>query len=201
MIVVIDYQAGNLYNVGNALRFLGAEFTFTGDPQVVEKADRIILPGQGAARPAMESLIERGLVDVLKRIEVPFLGICLGLQLLFEASAEEQTTCLGIIPGTVQKFDRSQVKVPQIGWNQVRQIRRQFSRSLTLFDDIADDSFFYFLHSYYAPIRDAVTIGITEYATSFASVVKKNNFWGVQFHPERSGEVGLKVLENFLLVR
>ena len=201
MIVVIDYQAGNLYNVGNALRFLGSEFTFSGDPQVVEKAEQVILPGQGSARPAMQSLMERGLVDVLKRIEVPFLGICLGLQLLFEASEEDQTPCLGIIPGTVRKFDSSQVKVPQIGWNQVRQSQGQFSGPLALFNDIADDSFFYFVHSYYAPIRDAVTIGITEYATSFASAVKKDNFWGVQFHPERSGEVGLKVLENFLAVR
>ena len=135
MIAVVDYQAGNLYNVGHALRYLKEDFIFSGDPEVVEKADKVILPGVGSAQAAMDSLTEQGLVEVLQSLEVPFLGICLGLQLLFEISEEDQTPCLGIFPGRVKKFNKSRVKVPHIGWNQVRNQSGNLG-AMTLFNNI-----------------------------------------------------------------
>ncbi len=193
MIVVIDYRAGNLYNVGNALRYLGAEFVFSADPAMVQKASKVILPGVGSARPAMESLAQLGLVPVLKRLSVPFLGICLGLQLLFERSDEEQTECLGILPGAVKRFDSTRLKVPHIGWNQVCCKGRS-----PLFEGIPDKSSFYFVHSFYGPVSEDLTRATTDYGARFSSVVAKGNYRGVQFHPERSGELGLQVLRNFL---
>lgn len=198
MVVVIDYKAGNLYNVGNALKYLGVEYTFSGDPSVVARAKRVILPGVGSARPAMESLREQDLVDVIRRIRVPFLGICLGLQLLFERSEEDDTTCLGVLPGTICRFDSSHVKVPHIGWNQVR--RCSSIQGGRLFQHIPDQSYFYFVHSYCAPIiEEGTTLGTTSYGDHiFASAVARDNFCAVQFHPERSGAAGLRLLKNFL---
>lgn len=193
MIVVIDYDAGNLYNVGNALRHLGAEFVFSADPDVVLKAGRVILPGVGSAKPAMESLRQLGLISILKRLTVPFLGICLGLQLLFERSDEEQTECLGILPGVVRRFDSGRLKVPHIGWNQVSR-----KGPSPLFQRIPDTSSFYFVHSYYGPVSETLTTGTTDYGVCFSSAVARGNYSGVQFHPERSGELGLQVLRNFL---
>jgi glutamine amidotransferase len=198
MIVVIDYTAGNLYNVGHALKHLGADFIFSGDPAEVGRADKIILPGVGAARPAMESLAEQGLVEALRQVNVPFLGICLGLQLLYEISEEEDTPCLGLLSGEVRRFDSAQVKVPHIGWNSVEGANGSSQPTSPLFEGVAAESFFYFVHSYYAPVERGVTLGTTEYGLSFSSVVAKNNLWGVQFHPERSGKIGLKVLQNFV---
>jgi glutamine amidotransferase len=198
MIVVIDYRAGNLYNVGRALEHLDADFVFSGDPADVARADKVILPGVGAARPAMESLAGQGLVEALSQVSVPFLGICLGLQLFFERSEEADTPCLGLLPGTVRRFDSSEVKVPHIGWNSVIGANGSSEPVSPLFKGIPAESFFYFVHSYYAPVEKGMTLGTTEHGLSFSSVVAKENLWGVQFHPERSGEIGLKVLENFL---
>ena len=199
MVVVVDYRAGNLYNVGNALNFLKAEFQFSGDPEVVRQADKVILPGVGSAQAAMESLSQQGLVEVIRDLEVPFLGICLGLQLLYEVSEEENTPCLGLLPGTVQRFSDAKVKVPHIGWNQVEHMN-EVSRPSPLFRNVPNHSFFYFVHSYCAPISDETTQGVTQYDRRFAAAVFTRNLWGVQFHPERSGELGLKVLNNFLEV-
>ena len=201
MIVVIDYEAGNLYNVGNALKYLKAEFVFSGDPAVVIRADKVILPGVGSARAAMDSLAAQDLVEVLQSLQVPFLGICLGLQLLFEVSEEANTQCLGLFPGAVRRFNSSQVKVPHMGWNQVVGVGGSSQPSSSLLQNIPEESFFYFVHSYFAPIVDSVTFGQTEYGDWFGSLVVKDNFYGVQFHPERSGEVGLRVLQNFLEVQ
>jgi imidazole glycerol-phosphate synthase subunit HisH len=200
MIAVVDYKAGNLYNVGLALKHLGVEFVFSADPEVIRKADKVILPGVGSARAAMQSLEEQGLAEILKSLEVPFLGICLGLQLLFEESEEDHTPCLGIVPGKVHKFDSSLLKVPHIGWNEVHQLPKAPDRDLKkrLFHDIPDLTFFYFVHSYYAPVVTCSAYGLTEYGIPFASVVKTRNYWGVQFHPERSGESGLRLLKNFV---
>lgn len=194
MIVVIDYRAGNLYNVANALKHLKAEFVFSGDPEVVSRADKVILPGVGSARAAMDSLTEQGLIEVLKQLKTPFLGICLGLQLLFERSEEDDTLCLGLIPGAVRRFDSLRFKVPQIGWNQVCYTGNE----PLLFKGIPNGSFFYFVHSYYAPCLEGVSLAQSEYADRFSSAVRKDNFWGVQFHPERSGELGLGLLKNFV---
>ena len=201
MIVVIDYKAGNLYNVGNALKFLKVDFTVSGDPDVVSQADRVILPGVGSARAAMESLAEQGLVEVLQGLRVPFLGICLGLQLLFEVSEEDNTPGLGLLPGTVRRFDSSQIKVPHIGWNQVSGMDVSSQPPSILLEGIPGESFFYFVHSYFAPLESPFTLGKTDYGSWFGSVAARENFYGVQFHPERSGEIGLKVLQNFLEVQ
>ena len=200
MIVVIDYKAGNLYNVGNALKHLGVDFVFSGDPDVVRAASRVILPGVGSARAAMDSLSEQGLVPVLRNLRVPFLGICLGLQVLFDVSEEENTSCLKLLPGTVRCFDRSSVKVPHIGWNQVRRQPNLDigSGASRLLEGIPDDSYFYFVHSYFAPAAETTTLAVTDYDETFASIVAREHFWGVQFHPERSGEVGLRLLRNFI---
>jgi len=201
MIVVIDYKAGNLYNVGNALKYLKADFTVSGDPAVVSQADKVILPGVGSARAAMESLTEQGLVEVLQGLRVPFLGICLGLQLLFEVSDEDNTPCLGLFPGTVRRFDSSQIKVPHIGWNQVSGMDVSSQPPSILLEGIPAESFFYFVHSYFVPVESPFTLGKTDYGDWFGSVVARENFYGVQFHPERSGEIGLKMLRNFVEVQ
>ena len=200
MTVVIDYKAGNLYNVGNALKYLGVDFVFSGDPEVVATASRVILPGVGSARAAMDSLSEQGLVPVLRNLRVPFLGICLGLQVLYDMSEEENTSCLELLPGTVRCCDRSSVKVPHIGWNQVRRESNLAidSGAGKLLEGIPDDSYFYFVHSYFAAAVDSTTLAVTDYDETFASIVARDRFWGVQFHPERSGEVGLRLLKNFI---
>ena len=196
MIVVIDYKAGNLYNVGNALHHLGVPYIFSGDPSKVAEASKIILPGVGSAAAAMDSLCERGLLEVLKNAQVPLLGICLGLQLLFGSSQEEDTSCLDILPGRVKRFDSSREKVPHIGWNQV-ELWSPSRTGTPLFDGIRDGAYFYFVHSYYAPVDERLVLGVTDYDGPFASAVRRKHFYGVQFHPERSGEAGLRLLRNF----
>jgi len=199
MIVVIDYKAGNLYNVGLALKHLGVEHVFSSDPREILAADKVILPGVGSARAAMDSLEEKGLCRVLRNLEVPFLGICLGLQLLFETSEEDNVDCLGIIPGSVRQFNRWEVKVPHMGWNQV-EWEPEASTDLrdTLLRGIAPRGFYYFVHSYFAPVNADATLAVTDYDGTFSSAVRKNNYFGFQFHPERSGETGLKLLRNFV---
>jgi imidazole glycerol-phosphate synthase subunit HisH len=195
MVTVIDYRAGNLYNVGHALKFLGVPHRFSKDPEEVRSAEMVILPGVGAAAPAVESLREQGLADVLKDLTVPFLGICLGMQLLFEVSEEEETECLGILPGSVRRFSGFGLKVPHIGWNRVA-IKQD--RGAPLFENIASGSHFYFVHSYFVPFSEALTTAQTEYGTGFSAAVRKDNYFGVQFHPERSGDLGLRLLKNFV---
>jgi glutamine amidotransferase len=196
MVIVVDYEAGNLYNVANALTFLGIEFEFSGDPDTLRKADRVILPGVGSARSAMNSLEEQGIAGVLRELKVPFLGICLGLQLLYETSEEDNTECLGILPGAVRRFDSSVGKVPHIGWNQVEWQGEECG----LTTGLPPGTFFYFVHSYYAPQDEEYTLATTNYGVTFSSMVQMGNFVGCQFHPERSGRVGLRLLENFLRI-
>jgi imidazole glycerol-phosphate synthase subunit HisH len=189
MITIIDYQAGNLRSVTNALDRLGASYEITDDPEVVRRAQKVIFPGVGAAGPAMQVLRKQGLGEVLRNLKVPVLGICLGLQLLFEQSAEGEVDCLGIIPGCVRRLQNP--KVPQIGWNLVKWAGSDLGK------DIPDQSYFYFVNSFVAPLCVA-TSGVSFYGEMFSSVVQKENFYGVQFHPEKSGEVGLKLISNFL---
>jgi glutamine amidotransferase len=198
MIVVIDYEAGNLYNVGHALKYLGVDFCFSGEPQVVAEADKVILPGVGSARSAMESLRERGLTEVLTSLRVPFLGICLGLQLLYERSEEDNTPCLGVLPGTIRRFDNSVHKVPQIGWNQVDWLDQPAESELysAMRVKLLSPGYFYFVHSYYAPVEKE-TWATTTYGVQFSSAVCRAPYIGLQFHPERSGKSGLQLLRNF----
>ncbi len=198
MIVVIDYDAGNLYNVGNALKFLGVEHVLSGDPETVAGAEKVILPGVGSARAAMSSLQRQGLCDVIRDLRVPFLGICLGLQLLFEISDEEDCPCLGIIPGRVQRFDRRRMKVPHIGWNEVRWDLDAGPLVPKLVKGLSEEAYFYFVHSYYAPPVPEFTAAQSDYEIPFSAAVIRDNFLGVQFHPERSGMSGLTLLRNFI---
>lgn len=198
MVVVVDYDAGNLYNVANALRHLGADFVMSGEPDVVSAASRVILPGVGSAQAAMRSLQRQGLVPVLRNLRVPFLGICLGLQLLFELSEEDSTPCLGIIPGRVCRFSDERVKVPQIGWNRVEWNPTSFPAVFRpVLDGLPRAGYFYFVHSYFAPLSEA-TVGRADYDVEFSAAVAVGNYLGVQFHPERSAELGLQLLAAFI---
>ena len=200
MIAIVDYKAGNLTSVQLAFRALGCEAAVTSDPQVILAADRVVFPGVGAAGSAMANLDELRLTPVLKQVAArgtPFLGICLGTQILFDFSEEDGgTPTLGILPGCVPRFQPSDRwdKVPQMGWNQVKAVRPH-----PLLDGIADESEFYFVHSYYpAPSDPALVIGTTGYAAvTFASMVGRGNVAATQFHPEKSGRIGLHLLANF----
>lgn len=194
MVGIIHYGAGNIRSVINALNRLEVRHFVSDNRQELLKAEKLIFPGVGEARSAMESLAGVGLIEWLKEVTVPFLGICLGMQLLFERTTERTTECLGIIPGTIERFDSEQftLKVPHMGWNQVNQ-----DSTCPLFSGIDSGEYFYFVHSYYAPIV-AMTIGSTKYGVTFSSAVQKNNYYGVQFHPEKSGTVGSKILKNFV---
>ncbi len=194
MIGIINYGAGNIRSVSNALNRLNVQHFVSNDRNELNKADKFIFPGVGEARSAMDALMRTGLTDWLKEVTVPFLGICLGMQLLFEHTTERATDCLGIIYGTNKRFnsEQSQLKVPHIGWNQVQQNGED-----PLFSRINTGEYFYFVHSYYAPIVSA-TIGTTEYGVQFTSAMHHKNHYGVQFHPEKSGKVGLQVLKNFV---
>lgn len=191
MITIIDYGASNLRSVANALTKIGAAYSIVTSPRALENATKVIIPGVGAAGSAMQRLLETGFIEAIPRLTVPVLGICLGMQLCADFSEENMTQCLGIIPGKVKKFPAGQ-KIPQIGWNTVHV--RQPS---PLFQNIPDESFFYFVHSYYFDAPEACALAETDYGISFSSVVQKNNFYAVQFHPEKSGSAGLQLLRNF----
>ncbi|MGN0889646.1 MAG: imidazole glycerol phosphate synthase subunit HisH [Kiritimatiellia bacterium] len=193
MLAIVDYKAGNLTSVRNAFAALGVEAVVTRDPEVIRAADRIVFPGVGAAKSAMENLRELGLEAAVREAAAsgkPFLGICLGMQILFAHTEEDGgVDTLGILPGQVRLFpDVPGFKVPEIGWNQVR-----------IKDGGAKDGLeYYFVHSYYAEVVPE-TVGFTEYAgVTFTALVKKGNLWACQFHPEKSGRVGLELLKEWL---
>ena len=194
MIGIINYGAGNIRSVSNALNRLSMPHFVSNDSDELNKADKLIFPGVGEARSAMDALMRARLTNWLKEVTVPFLGICLGMQLLFEHTTERATDCLGIISGTNERFNglQSQLKVPHMGWNQVQQNGKD-----PLFSGIISGENFYFVHSYYAPIV-LVTIGTTDYGVQFTSAMHQKNYYGVQFHPEKSGKAGLQVLKNFV---
>lgn len=200
MITIIDYKAGNLTSVQLAFESIGQKVKITDKPEDILRADKIVFPGVGAAKAAMDSLNDLKLIEPIRKViadGIPFLGICIGMQVLFESSEEDGgTECLGILPGKVRKFisnDKS-FKIPQIGWNTVK-----INKSHPIFDGIEDQSEFYFVHSFYPDCSNKNDIiGSTEYANSVFSSSAGNKFLtAVQFHPERSGRIGLKLLENF----
>lgn len=202
MITIVDYGLGNLTSIKNALDKLGISNAISDKISDMKKADKLILPGVGAAAEGMKNLKEKKL-DLFLKQEVlkgkPLLGICLGMQLLMDFSEEGNAECLKLIKGTVKKF-QTKLKVPQIGWNDV-QIKNEKSKVKNIFDGIENESYFYFVHSYYCKPDDKnVIIGITDYETEFCSVLMKENIFGVQFHPEKSGDVGLQMLKNFSLL-
>lgn len=198
---VIDYRAGNLRSVETALRHLGADFRITERPEEVLRADRLIVPGVGEARAAMEVLEPGGLAAAVREFVAsgrPTLGICLGTQVIFERSEERDTPCLGILPGVVRRFPpglrAAGLKVPHMGWNRV------FARGAhPLLAGVPDGSYFYFVHSYYPqPADQAMVLAECEYGLRFAAGVGRGNLAAFQFHPEKSGEPGLRLLANFL---
>lgn len=192
MIALIDYGAGNLKSVANALDDLDAEYLITNKSDEIDAADKIIFPGVGEAASAMNKLKEKNILDAIKTTTKPLLGICLGMQLLSTFSEERDTKCLDVIKVVVKQFDSIQVKVPHMGWNQV-----EFININKLFANIESGDNFYFANSYYVPISD-YTIASTNYDIMFSSALNKNNFYGVQFHPEKSGHAGLQLLKNFI---
>lgn len=192
MIALIDYGAGNLKSVMNTLDDLKVEYIVSAREIDINKADKIIFPGVGEASFAIRKLHLNNLFTLLRITRKPLLGICLGMQLLADKTDEGNVNCLGIIPTVCKKFDNEKLKVPQMGWNKVT-----FLKENKLFDEIPNESFFYFANSYYMPLNE-FSIAKSKYGIDFTAAIQKENFFGVQFHPEKSGEVGIKLLKNFI---
>jgi len=190
MVAIIDYDAGNVRSLQFALERLGAESTLTDDALEIENADKIIFPGQGAAGKAMEKLKNKGLDKLIPKLTQPVLGICLGMQLLCESTEEDQSQGLGIVKGKVIRFS-DRVKVPQMGWNSISNLKSP------LFKGIKAGDFMYLVHSYFVPILTE-TIAQSDYDGPYSVALQKDNFYGVQFHPEKSSTSGRLLLKNFL---
>jgi imidazole glycerol-phosphate synthase subunit HisH len=191
--VIIDSGGANLASLQFALERLGARATVTADARAIAAAPRVVLPGVGSAPDAMQRLQRSGLAQLLPTLRQPVLGICLGMQLLFERSAEGMTPCLGILPGTAQRLQAVPGRpVPHMGWNQLTPTRTD-----PLLAGIAPGEYFYFVHSYAVPTSD-VTLAHVHYGEPVSAVVRRGNFWGAQFHPERSASAGARLLDNFL---
>ena len=192
MIAIIDYKMGNLRSVENALKRLGAEFCVTADPAVIRSADRVLLPGVGNAAEAMHNLREAGLVEVIRSLRRPVLGICVGMQVMCRHSEEGDVDCLNIFDSRVKRFvPAPDVKVPHMGWNQIGNLESK------LFKGLDGGSYVYFVHSYY-PELCPDTIATSRHGVMFSAALKYENFYGTQFHPEKSGDVGERIIENFL---
>jgi glutamine amidotransferase len=195
LIALIDYGMGNLGSVEKALQAAGCVVSITADPRVLEAADGLVLPGVGAFDDCMAGLTEHGLVEPLRELiaaDKPFLGICLGLQMLFECSEEGSRPGLGVFAGRVERF-RHELKIPQIGWNQIQV--RQATPQLA---GVPEGSWFYFVHSYYVvPQDESLICTTTEYGYEFCSAIRRGNLFACQYHPEKSQDVGLQVLVNF----
>jgi glutamine amidotransferase len=194
MIAIIDYDTGNLRSVCNALDRIGAEYVLTDDPEIIRSADRVLLPGVGEASSAMAKLQERGLCDVIRSLTVPVLGICIGMQLMCRHSQEGDVDCLGIFDADVRKFQadpEAGVKVPHMGWNALTGLKTG------LFDGLKDGDFVYFVHSFAADVCED-SIAVSDNGRRFSAAMRKGNFYGAQFHPEKSGDVGETILRNFM---
>ena len=192
-VAIVDSIGSNLASLIFALNRIGSSFEITDEIDVINKASHIILPGVGAAKNAMTKLKQRKLIDEISKLTKPTLGICLGMQIFMDASDEDDAKCLGIISNTCRPFmNNKDYPVPHMGWNKVR-----FNRDSVLTKNLKDDDYYYFVHSYYVPICSE-TIGVSSYPIEFSAVVQKDNFFGTQFHPEKSGLSGSKILQNFV---
>ena len=192
-IAVIDYGGANISSLTFALSRLNAKFTVTNRSEEISSATHIILPGVGAAKDAMQKLSQSSLIETIKNLTQPTLGICLGMQLLFDYSMEENIECLGIIGGECRSFDRKKnLPVPHMGWNNV-----SINKKVPLTNNFNEGSYFYFVHSFYTPLINE-TVATTKYVVPFSSIVQKENFMGTQFHPEKSGKEGSKLLGSFI---
>jgi imidazole glycerol-phosphate synthase subunit HisH len=193
MIAIIEGCGSNKNSINFALERIGAQYTWTVDPDIIRSSSHILLPGVGHAQYAMQQLQSRGVIDILRQATQPVLGICLGMQLLFESSEEGYTECLSITPGKVERMaNKPGVVIPHMGWNQLELL----DQNNPIVKDIADQSFVYFVHSYCKNV-DEYTVASTQYSQAFSAIVQYNNFYGMQFHPEKSGDVGEQLLKNF----
>lgn len=190
-IIIIKYNAGNIQSVLFALERIGVNATVTDKIDEIQSADKIIFPGVGEASSAMRYLKERNLDKVITNATQPLLGICLGLQLLCRHSEENNTPCLNVFDVAVKRFQSSEMKVPHMGWNTINHLKNP------LFNGVKNNSYCYFVHSYYAALHEN-TIATSAYANEFSSALHKSNFYGVQFHPEKSADVGELILKNFI---
>jgi glutamine amidotransferase len=194
-LAIIDSGGANIASLRFAIERLGIDSQVTTDSKTLREASHVILPGVGAAADCMERLRSANLVETIRGLRQPLLGVCVGMQLLFESSEEGDVPCIGLLPGRVRRFaDRDGLPVPHMGWNQL-----EFSRPSPLLDDVASGDYVYFVHSYCAPVN-ADTVATTTYGEPFAAIVRHGNVFGAQFHPERSARAGSLVLRNFLLV-
>lgn len=196
-IAIINYNAGNVQSVIYALNRLGIDPVLTDNPEEIRSADKVIFPGVGEASSAMKHLYERGLVEVLLSLKQPVLGICIGQQLLCAHSEEGDATCVGVFPMNVVKFKTTNAtgekfKVPHMGWNKLQNMEGPLFNGLD-----PEHSFVYYVHSFYVPMSE-YTIATSTYVNQYSAAIQKDNFYAVQFHPEKSGEVGAKILENFI---
>jgi imidazole glycerol-phosphate synthase subunit HisH len=196
-VAIVKYNAGNIQSVLFALERIGIEASVTDNFEELRKADKVIFPGVGEARSAMNNLKEKGLDKVIKELKQPVLGICVGMQLLCEHSEENDTTCLGIIPAKVKLFPSPLVKggykIPQIGWNNIYNVKGDMMKN------VEENSFVYYVHSYFAQMNP-FCIATSQYGIEYAGAVKKDNFYGVQFHTEKSAKTGEQILKNFLMM-
>ncbi|MBC6492308.1 imidazole glycerol phosphate synthase subunit HisH [Flavihumibacter stibioxidans] len=193
-LAIVKYNAGNIQSVLYALERIGTTATVTDEPELLQRADKVIFPGVGEASSAMRYLQERKLDQLILGLKQPVLGICLGMQLMCSWSEENDTACLGIFDEQVKSFRNGpdqRFKIPQIGWNSISQLKTP------LFDQVADNSYCYFVHGYYAALGEH-TIAVTDYISPYSAALHRDNFYGVQFHPEKSAAVGERILQNFI---
>lgn len=192
-VAIVKYNAGNICSVINAVKRLGIEPLLTDDPEELRTADKVIFPGQGEASNTMQYLRERGLDKLILSLKQPVLGICIGMQLLCRHSEEQDTDCLGVFDVEVKRFrpTKHEDKVPQMGWNEI------YDTKSALYEGFEKNEFVYFVHSYYVPLCEH-TIATTDYVQSYSSSLHKDNFYATQFHPEKSGSVGERILRNFI---
>ena len=196
-IAIVKYNAGNIYSVVNALKRLGIDPLLTDNPEELRRADKVLFPGQGEARGAMDYLRQRGLDQVIRQLTQPVLGICIGQQLLCRHSEEGDTDCIGVFDSPVLRFrpHSHADKVPAMGWNRIGQLKSKRMEGLTAAD--GTDPYVYFVHSYYVPLCEH-TIATADYILPYSAALNKDNFYATQFHPEKSGDTGERILENFI---
>lgn len=193
-IVIIKYNAGNIFSVEHVFKRLGVEATITADQKLIRNADKVVFPGVGEASSTMQYLQQSGLDKLIPDLRQPVLGICLGMQLMCSHSEEGNVNCLNIFDAEVKRFlpERHEDKVPHMGWNTIRNVESD------IFENSLEDQFVYFVHSYYVELSKH-TIATTDYIQSFSAAIHKDNFYATQFHPEKSGSIGERILKNFLL--
>lgn len=197
---IVKYNAGNIFSVINAVKRLGIEPLLTDDKEELMSSDKVIFPGQGEASHAMAYLKERNLDNVIRNLRQPVLGICIGQQLLCSHSEEGDTECIGVFPMDVKRFRpvKHEDKIPQMGWNQLQHLQTKGRQVSPILQGLNEGDFVYFVHSYYVPLHEEYTIATTNFTLDYSAAIQKENFFATQFHPEKSGRVGERILKNFI---